>query len=66
MNARHRVWITAEAATLLCRKELSPKTATDMALLLVDRLEDLQKLCLRTQDHVPVGRRSMTRKRYGL
>lgn len=41
------VWTPAEVATLLARKELSPKTATDMAQLLVDRLDDLQELLLK-------------------
>lgn len=41
------VWTPIEVATLLSRKELSPKTATDMAQLLVDRLDDLQELMLR-------------------
>lgn len=36
-----------EVATLLAHKELSPKTTTDMAQLLVDRLDDLQELLLR-------------------
>ncbi|PRD67879.1 hypothetical protein C6P61_13835 [Malikia spinosa] len=40
-------WIPAEVTTLLSRKELSPKTTTDMAQLLVDRLDDLQELLLR-------------------
>lgn len=40
-------WPPAEVATLLSRKELSPKTATDMAQLLVDRLDDLQELMLK-------------------
>lgn len=40
-------WMPAEIATLLTGKELSPKTATDMAQLLVDRLDDLQELMLR-------------------
>ncbi|AEG92340.1 hypothetical protein [Ramlibacter tataouinensis] len=40
-------WTPAEVATLLSRKELSPKTATDMAQLLVDRLDDLQELLLK-------------------
>lgn len=40
-------WTPTEVATLLSRKELSPKTTTDMAQLLVDRLDDLQELLLR-------------------
>lgn len=40
-------WTPTEVATLLSRKELAPKTATDMAHLLVDRLDDLQELLLR-------------------
>lgn len=40
-------WTPTEAATLFSRKELSPKTATDMAQLLVDRLDDLQELMLK-------------------
>jgi hypothetical protein len=40
-------WTPTEVATLLARKELSPKTTTDMAQLLVDRLDDLQELLLR-------------------
>jgi hypothetical protein len=40
-------WTPTEVATLLSRKELSPKTATDMAQLLVDRLDDLQELLLK-------------------
>lgn len=40
-------WTPTEVATLLARKELSPKTTTDMAQLLVDRLEDLQELLLK-------------------
>lgn len=40
-------WTPAEVATLLSRQELSPKTTTDMAQLLVDRLDDLQELLLR-------------------
>lgn len=40
-------WTPNEIATLLAGKELSPKTATDMAQLLVDRLDDLQELMLR-------------------
>lgn len=40
-------WAPAEVATLLSRKELSPKTATDMAQLLVDRMDDLQELLLK-------------------
>ena len=40
-------WTPTEIATLLAGKELSPKTATDMAQLLVDRLDDLQELMLR-------------------
>jgi hypothetical protein len=40
-------WKPTEIATLLARKELSPKTATDMAQLLVDRLDDLQELLLK-------------------
>lgn len=39
-------WTPTEVATL-SRKELSPKTATDMAQLLVDRLDDLQELLLK-------------------
>lgn len=40
-------WTPTEIAILLTGKELSPKTATDMAQLLVDRLDDLQELMLR-------------------
>lgn len=40
-------WAPAEVAAILSRKELSPKTATDMAQLLVDRLDDLQELLLK-------------------
>lgn len=40
-------WPPTEVATLLAHKELSPKTTTDMAQLLVDRLDDLQELLLR-------------------
>jgi hypothetical protein len=40
-------WTPMEVATLLARKELSPKTTTDMAQLLVDRLDDLQELLLK-------------------
>jgi hypothetical protein len=40
-------WIPTEVATLISRKELSPKTTTDMAQLLGDRLDDLQELLLR-------------------
>jgi hypothetical protein len=40
-------WSPTEVATLLSGNELSPKTATDMAQLLVDRLDDLQELMLR-------------------
>lgn len=40
-------WEPKEIATLWSDKELSPKTATDMAQLLVDRLDDLQELMLR-------------------
>ncbi|MEK8028790.1 hypothetical protein [Pseudaquabacterium rugosum] len=40
-------WAPTEVATLLSRKELPPKTTTDMAQLLVDRLDDLQELLLR-------------------
>jgi len=40
-------WTPTEVATLLSRKELSPKTTTDMAQLLVDRLDDLQELLLK-------------------
>lgn len=40
-------WSPTDVATLLSRKELSPKTATDMAQLLVDRLDDLQELLLK-------------------
>jgi hypothetical protein len=40
-------WTPTEMASLLTGKELSPKTATDMAQLLVDRLDDLQELMLR-------------------
>lgn len=40
-------WTPTEVATLLARKELSPRTATDMAQLLVDRLDDLQELMLK-------------------
>lgn len=40
-------WKPTEVATLLSRKELSPKTTTDMAQLLVDRLDDLQELLLK-------------------
>lgn len=39
-------WTPTEVATLLAQKELSPKTTTDMAQLLVDRLDDLQELML--------------------
>jgi hypothetical protein len=41
------VWLPTEVSTLLAHKELSPKTTTDMAQLLVDRLDDLQELLLR-------------------
>lgn len=40
-------WTPTEVATLLARKELSPKTTSDMAQLLVDRLDDLQELLLK-------------------
>jgi hypothetical protein len=40
-------WAPTEVATLLSRKELSPKTSTDMAQLLVDRLDDIQELLLK-------------------
>lgn len=40
-------WEPTEVATLLSRTELSPKTTTDMAQLLVDRLDDLQELLLK-------------------
>ena len=40
-------WKPTEVATLLARKELSPKTTSDMAQLLVDRLDDLQELLLK-------------------
>ena len=40
-------WAPTEVATVLARKELSPKTTTDMAQLLVDRLDDLQELLLK-------------------
>jgi hypothetical protein len=40
-------WTPSEVATLLSRRELSPKTTTDMAQLLVDRLGDLQELLLK-------------------
>lgn len=40
-------WTPTEVAKLLSRKELSPKTTTDMAQLLVDRLDDLQELLLK-------------------
>lgn len=40
-------WSPTEVAALLSRKELSPKTAADMAQLLVDRLDDLQELLLK-------------------
>lgn len=40
-------WTPTEVATVLSRKELSPKTTTDMAQLLVDRLDDLQELLLK-------------------
>ncbi len=40
-------WTPTEVDTLLARKELSPKTTTDMAQLLVDRLDDLQELLLK-------------------
>jgi hypothetical protein len=40
-------WAPTEVATVLSRKELSPKTTTDMAQLLVDRLDDLQELMLK-------------------
>lgn len=40
-------WAPTEVATVLSRKELSPKTTTDMAQLLVDRLDDLQELLLK-------------------
>lgn len=40
-------WTPTEVATLLSRKELAPKTTTDMAQLLVDRLDDLQELLLK-------------------
>ena len=37
-------WSPTEVGALLVGKELSPKTPTDMAQLLVDRLDDLQEL----------------------
>jgi len=40
-------WTPTEVARLLSRKELLPKTTTDMAQLLVDRLDDLQELLLK-------------------
>lgn len=40
-------WTPTEVAILLARNELSPKTTTDMAQLLVDRLDDLQELLLK-------------------
>jgi hypothetical protein len=40
-------WTPTEVAKLFSRKELSPRTATDMAQLLVDRLDDLQELLLK-------------------
>lgn len=40
-------WMPTEVAKLLARKELLPKTTTDMAQLLVDRLGDLQELLLK-------------------
>lgn len=40
-------WTPTEVAKLLSRKELSPKTTTDMAQLLADRLDDLQELLLK-------------------
>lgn len=40
-------WTPTEVAALLSRKELSPKTTSDMAQLLVDRLDDLQELLLK-------------------
>lgn len=40
-------WTPTEVVTLLSRKELSPKTTSDMAQLLVDRLDDLQELLLK-------------------
>ena len=40
-------WTPSEVATLLSGRELAPKTATDMAQLLIDRLDDLQELMLR-------------------
>lgn len=40
-------WTPTEVATLLARKDLPPKTTTDMAQLLVDRLDDLQELMLK-------------------
>ncbi len=40
-------WTPTEVAKLLSRKELPPKTASDMAQLLVDRLDDLQELLLK-------------------
>jgi hypothetical protein len=40
-------WTPTEVATLMSRKELSPKTTADMAQLLVDRLDDLQELLLK-------------------
>jgi hypothetical protein len=40
-------WTPMEVATLLAHKELSPKSTTDMAQLLVNRLDDLQELLLR-------------------
>lgn len=40
-------WAPTEVATVLSRKELSPKTTTEMAQLLVDRLDDLQELLLK-------------------
>lgn len=40
-------WTPTEVAILLFRNELSPKTTSDMAQLLVDRLDDLQELLLK-------------------
>lgn len=40
-------WTPTEVATLFSRKELSPKTTSDMAQMLVDRLDDLQELLLK-------------------
>lgn len=40
-------WTPMEVATLMSSNELSPKTASDMAQLLVDRLDDLEELLLK-------------------